>query len=795
MKYFKRLNPLISLRVRLGFVVLGAVLILAVFLNNEFGKRLTNSYHQAGRITLNSIAGTWDDGFRGTDLENPDRMQERIELMRANNPALHKISISWHEGPNTLMVADGHEHDPDGVKREISTSEVRQITQGSPRRAPIDENSFDSREVSAVDGAHYVELNYPVKRSGKTIAALELHFDLKNLDAALARDKRTVFIAAILAAFTLAFIVNLLLGRAVLNPLDRLRAATHQIREGATETRLNWKRKDEIGVLARDFDLMAEELQEVHGHLETLALKDPLTGLLNHRAFQERLAAELRRAERERYLVSIVALDVDYFKQLNDRWGHAAGDKALRSLAQAIKGELRPSDICGRVGGDEFVLGIVRSDADDAEQVVERLRETVASMEVGPAGETMTISAGISEFPKHSLAQEELMHLADGAMYWAKSHGRNRTFIYTSENDFALSAQEAAERVTRESLVNTVHALAKAVDAKDGYTHSHSQRVSRYGATLARRLGMSSTAVERIRTAGVLHDVGKIGISDVLLLKPGKLSDEQFAVMQRHSELGRDIIAGAGMDDIATIVLHLHERYDGKGYPDGLARADIPLEARVLHVADALEAMTSSREYRPALPVETAIDQLREHSGTQFDPTVVTAVLELIDSGELEILGDRDPLAEENAAEAAKADDNDILRAVEIDPENPVRDLHTLAATLGGGEDARGDRDAPVENLGPIEMPTVMRRELSAPRVRDFAAAPESGNGDASGGNGEVSMVQPLSPWLDAVNGTNGHGSNGNGSSANGREAEPEPEGMTPKDDPSGASDPAARKV
>lgn len=183
---------------------------------------------------------------------------------------------------------------------------------------------------------------------------------------------------------------------------------------------------------------------------------------------------ELRRAEREAYPVSIVALDVDNFKQVNDRWGHAAGDQVLRALATSIRGELRASDVCGRVGGDEFMLAIACAGFERTEQIVDRLRERIASMQFGPAGERVTLSVGISEFPRHSLSQEELMHLADGAMYWAKSNGRNRTFVYTSDSDFALSAQEAADRVAREGLVNTVHALAKAVDAKDGSTASHS---------------------------------------------------------------------------------------------------------------------------------------------------------------------------------------------------------------------------------------------------------------------------------------------------------------------------------
>jgi len=261
-------------------------------------------------------------------------------------------------------------------------------------------------------------------------------------------------------------------------------------------------------------------------------------------------------------------------------------------------------------------------------------------MQLGPAGQSLTFSAGVSEFPRHSLSLEELTHLADGAMYWAKSSGRNRSYVYSSENDFTLAAQQAAEQVMQTGLVNTVHALAKAVDAKDGYTHSHSQRVARYSAALARALGMDAHGVEQVRAAGVLHDVGKIGISDVLLLKPTPLSAGEQQMMRRHSELGRDIVCGAGMNEIARYVYHLHERYDGKGYPDGLAGDAIPLESRILHVADALEAMTSSRVYREALQIDEAMRELEAGAETQFDPAVAQKMVELVRTGAVDVAGE-----------------------------------------------------------------------------------------------------------------------------------------------------------
>jgi diguanylate cyclase (GGDEF)-like protein len=358
------------------------------------------------------------------------------------------------------------------------------------------------------------------------------------------------------------------------------------------------------------------------------AAKDPLTGLLNHRAFQERLAEELKRAGRGEYPVSLVSLDLDDFKAINGALGHAAGDDALRTVAAALRDELRAGDVCGRVGGDEFMLALIDADLGTADLIVDRIRARVAA-------ESLGVSAGIVAYPRHGTGQDELLHLAAGAMYWAKSHGKGRTFVYSDAIDFALSAEEAAERNLRAGLVNTVHALARAVDAKDGYTHSHSQRVARYAAELGRVLGLREERLEMLRTAGVLHDVGKIGIPDAVLLKPAKLDNAEFAVMRRHSELGRDIIAGAGLEEIATWVLHLHERFDGHGYPDNLSGEEIPLESRILHCADALEAMTSSRIYRPGMEVDLALAELERGAGTQFDPHVAAALIDLVREGEL----------------------------------------------------------------------------------------------------------------------------------------------------------------
>jgi diguanylate cyclase (GGDEF)-like protein len=381
---------------------------------------------------------------------------------------------------------------------------------------------------------------------------------------------------------------------------------------------------------------LAAELEETRRRLDNLALRDPLTGVLNHRAFQDGLEVELRRARRESCPVSVVAVDIDDFREVNDVKGHAHGDALLITVAESLASNLRPGDVCGRVGGDEFMLVLSNCDADSAREVLARLRSGIDSRALASQVGVISISAGIAEFPKHSIGRAELMRFADAAMQRARGEGPGSTLAYSADA-VVLSADDEASQARRGALFNTVHALARAVDARDGFTHQHSQRVAFYAATLATAMKLGDERVEDIRMAGLLHDVGKIGIRDAILLKPGRLTRDEFAVMRRHSELGRAIIAGAGLVELAEWVGYLHERYDGDGYPEGLRGEEIPFESRLLHVADALEAMTCPRAYRDPMPPMDAVTELERNAGTQFDARVVRVMARLVREGAIEV--------------------------------------------------------------------------------------------------------------------------------------------------------------
>jgi diguanylate cyclase (GGDEF)-like protein/putative nucleotidyltransferase with HDIG domain len=366
------------------------------------------------------------------------------------------------------------------------------------------------------------------------------------------------------------------------------------------------------------------------GRLSDAARTDSLTSLLNRRGFEELFETELERARRSGRPLSVIVGDLDAFKMVNDRFGHAAGDRALERLSEILQSAKRRIDTAARIGGEEFAVIAPDTDHHAAYILAERIRREVRDTfksEPFP----LTISLGIATFPRHGGSAETLIGGADEALYAAKKLGRDRTVVYNPElADSLLAATgQPAPRAERHS--TTILALAEVIDIRDEGTAAHSETVGRYAGAIARELGLGADLVERVRFGGIVHDVGKIGIPDSVLRKPGWLSEDDWREMRRHPEIGARILRGANLDDIADWVLSHHERPDGEGYPHGLSGSDIPLEARILAVADAYEAMTSDRVYRPALTSESAREELLRCAGTQFDGRVVAAFLTVLD--------------------------------------------------------------------------------------------------------------------------------------------------------------------
>ena len=371
----------------------------------------------------------------------------------------------------------------------------------------------------------------------------------------------------------------------------------------------------------------AFEAAEQRSRLRHLAEHDPLTGLRNRRGLHEAIDTAIAESRSEG--VALVVADADAFKRINDELGYHLGDRVLKDIAHAIRASMPPGAIGARLGGEEFALVLPRADAVSARLAAEALRRTAA--ETAPVPWGLTLSAGIAVTGHGTESAEALLRAATRALVAAKRLGRDRVVFYDPVTLEPLIEALGRGDARDSHHLSAVLLLAETLDLRDAGTARHSQTVGRYAQAVAIRLGFTAERVERMRIAGVLHDIGKLAVADAVLHKPGALDPGEWEEVRRHSEVGARILHHAGLSDVAAWVLAHHERWAGGGYPNGTAGEAIPLEARILAVADAYEAMTAARPYRPApLTHEAARDELLRCAGTQFDPAVVTAFLAVV---------------------------------------------------------------------------------------------------------------------------------------------------------------------
>jgi diguanylate cyclase (GGDEF)-like protein len=354
-----------------------------------------------------------------------------------------------------------------------------------------------------------------------------------------------------------------------------------------------------------------------------LALTDPLTNLGNHRHFHERLQRELIAAEEKAEPLSLCLVDIDDFKRINDRFGHPAGDGVLGLVGK----RLRQGGEAFRLGGDEFAVLLPGLNGQQAFVAAASIVDRVAALDLEHI-DSITVSAGLATYPVQGVGRDELIRLADSALYWAKEHGKNQVRAYRPDVVELAELRRLASGPDRAARYRAAASLAKAVDARDAYTGSHSERVGELAARIAVRMDADPAQVELIRLAGSLHDLGKLAIPEEILRKPAPLTEAERLVLERHPQIGFRMLESLGVDPVAEWVLHHHERWDGAGYPDGVYGDQIPLGARIIFVADAYDAMTTDRVYRPRLSEQDALEELQRCAGTQFDPEVVGAFAE-----------------------------------------------------------------------------------------------------------------------------------------------------------------------
>jgi len=435
----------------------------------------------------------------------------------------------------------------------------------------------------------------------------------------------SMFGIGILAAALIAAWVAARISR----PLRQLTDATARLSAGELDARATASSHDEIGKLARAFNRMGTELRDraqrldiAFDELRHLSETDPLTGLLNRRTLQQHLQEETERARLDGSTLAIVMLDIDDFKFFNDTYGHLAGDQVIVRVARVLKRMCRRGEWIGRYGGDEFMLVLRDSSIADAERAAERLRVAQAREPfMAPDGQLIPVrlSAGISGIPASAREAAELVACADANLYESKRRGGDTV---TCRDDWRPTVQASV------TSFGMLESLVTAVDNKDAYTRRHSEDVTVLALAISAHLDLPPAMRDALRVAGLLHDVGKIGVPDRILRKPGGLTSEEHEVMKQHALLGESIING--IPDVETIraaVVSHHECFDGSGYPRGLAGEEIPLLGRILAVADAYSAMITDRPYRKALNDADAIMELRLGAGTQFDPRVVDAFL------------------------------------------------------------------------------------------------------------------------------------------------------------------------
>ena len=523
----------------------------------------------------------------------------------------------------------------------VARGQVMAASRVLPATLPTPQNE---PKLVTLGGVSYYALYAPLPhadpRAGLGFVSLRPY----QLTAATLSRFRAALAVVAAGSLLLALLAGAVLARSITQPLDGVVQAARVVREGKWPEKFNTERQDEIGLLQAVFDEMTTAMQTSQERMLALIDTDNLTGLDNHRRFQERLSQEATRCAASGESLSLLLFDLDHFSEYNQKRGHHEGDAALKKAALILRNVLPEVAIVARYGGEEFAALLPQCDLERAERYGEQVRGLMAGREKKPEdalfseqgealeGPMLTLSVGCAEFGTQTKQAEGLILAAELAVSQAKQLGRNRVCRF----DSVPGADENADpyqlhKFLKDSSLATIQALAAAVDAKDPYTQGHSRRVAEYACGLARHLGLPAEEIELLYTTGTLHDVGKIGVPDAILKKPGRLDDDERAIMETHPALGEVIVRKAPiLAPTLPGVRNHHEKWDGTGYPDRLAGEAIPYHARLLAVADTYDAMTSDRPYRKGLAVEIALGEIAKGAGTQFDPTLARAFVELM---------------------------------------------------------------------------------------------------------------------------------------------------------------------
>lgn len=446
--------------------------------------------------------------------------------------------------------------------------------------------------------------------------------------------------ALISISAALSMLLAAILVRAMILPIRRFIVRLNNAARGDLETLVDDRRQDEIGEVAKTFNKLLATLKLKDKMLREMNT-DYLTGLYTHRYFQRVLTDKMGMAQEHGGCISLIMLDLDRFKLVNDSFGHMAGDELLRQLAVILSTNIDDTSLLARYGGEEFAILLPNSSREKAVEVAEKLRRVVGQHnfeitlrtddgKVNTKSLGATISMGVACYPDHCADKDGLIKAADIALYQAKRSGRDCIRVYDGSIDTSRTDTSLLHTLVNHRSNCTLELLA-AVDARDHYTIEHSLNVQKYSLMIGRWLGLAEKEIEVLGKAAALHDVGKIGVPDQVLNKPSDLNEAEISIVRTHCVIGEAIVRNS-VDNQAVLpgIRSHHERFDGKGYPDGLAGKSIPLIARIIAVADTYDALTSDRPHRRAYNADQALEILRSCAGSQLDPEIVDAFSQAI---------------------------------------------------------------------------------------------------------------------------------------------------------------------
>ncbi len=531
-----------------------------------------------------TVRGFVHNGLKGLDPSSPDAAtSRRIEGYLATLLAKGGIVRAEIRTVDGWLVASSAADGAGQAAVATESGDFEAAAAGTPRVTMVDGAAADA--TGAPLPAQVVREYLPLQRNGETLLVIGLWRDAAPILARLEAMRQEIVLVTLSGAVVAGFVLLLVFG--------------------AAQRRIN-----------RQTDALV-----------AVAQRDPLTDSLNHGALVGYLAREIERARSAGTPIGVALVDVDGFRLLNETHGHEAGDDVLIRVVEILQQEMPVDVVIGRYGPDEFLVIAGQKHVVDLEPAVHRLQGALADLSLEFAGTErlpLTVSAGVCTFPEHGSSVTELLSTAAATLHEARSSGGDAVRV---------AGDDSTQRVPGASTFDVFQGLILAVDAKDRYTKRHSEDVSRYGMFLAHLLGLDAETIETVRLAGLLHDVGKIGIPDGILRKPARLTAAEYAVVKQHVALGDMIVRDLpGVDDIRAGIRHHHERWDGRGYLTGLAGEEIPLVARILSVGDAFSAMTTTRPYRKALSIREALSRLGDAAGTQLEEGLVAAFITGIES-------------------------------------------------------------------------------------------------------------------------------------------------------------------